>query len=152
MSLRLRRAKKQLRVLTLCCDSRVIYSPAILGSQVRFRVNQNVFYFQNIYLIKTNANFQFDKGILDAALYLLNAGFGGRAAKSMSDPIQVGRILAKMVSCCLTSKETAIGMSGRSPPFCKASSLTKASFFYKSTQPSCKHVRVIKTPLHPTFI
>lgn len=41
---------------------------------------------------------QFQEGMLEAALYLLLAGYGGKPNKQMSDPVQVARRLAAMVN------------------------------------------------------
>lgn len=41
---------------------------------------------------------QFLEGVLEAALYILLAGFGAEPSKLMSDPVIVARVLAKMVN------------------------------------------------------
>lgn len=41
---------------------------------------------------------QFQDEVLDAALYILLAGFGGKPAKAMADPTSVSRTLVKMIN------------------------------------------------------
>ena len=41
--------------------------------------------------------FQFEEGILEAALYLMRKGFKVTNSRAMSNPVKVARVVAKMV-------------------------------------------------------